>query len=237
MELKGSKVLVTGGSRGLGAALVHALAREGARVVAVARGKEALEQVVKAARAEGGEVHALVADVADKEATYAIAGSAAALVGPLDLLIHNASTLGALPMPVLLDTECEDLQQVLEANVVGPFRLTKAVVGSMALRGRGTVVHITSDAAVNAYPGWGAYGVSKAALEHLGRIWAAELEGKGVRFVTVDPGEMDTKMHADAMPDADRASLARPGEVARKIVRMLKEDAPSARVEVARLAS
>lgn len=237
MELQGSKVLVTGGSRGLGAALVHALAREGARVVAVARGKEALEQVVNAARAEGGEVHALVADVADKEATYAIAGSAAALVGPLDLLIHNASTLGALPMPVLLDTECEDLQQVLEVNVVGPFRLTKAVVGSMALRGRGTVVHITSDAAVNAYPGWGAYGVSKAALEHLGRIWAAELEGKGVRFVTVDPGEMDTKMHADAMPDADRASLARPGEVARKIVRMLKEDAPSARVEVARLAS
>jgi NAD(P)-dependent dehydrogenase (short-subunit alcohol dehydrogenase family) len=237
MELKGTSVLVTGGSRGLGAALVHALAREGARVVAVARGKEALEEVVNAARAEGGEVHALVADVADKDATYAIAGSAAALVGPVDVLIHNASTLGALPMPALLDTECEDLQQVLEVNVVGPFRLTKAVAGSMALRGRGTVVHITSDAAVNAYPGWGAYGVSKAALEHLGRIWAAELEGKGVRFVTVDPGEMDTKMHADAMPDADRASLARPGEVARKIVQVLKEAAPPARVEAARMAS
>jgi NAD(P)-dependent dehydrogenase (short-subunit alcohol dehydrogenase family) len=237
MELKGTSVLVTGGSRGLGAALVHALAREGARVVAVARGKEALEEVVNAARAEGGEVHALVADVADKDATYAIAGSAAALVGPVEVLIHNASTLGALPMPVLLDTECEDLQQVLEVNVVGPFRLTKAVAGSMALRGRGTVVHITSDAAVNAYPGWGAYGVSKAALEHLGRIWGAELEGKGVRFVTVDPGEMDTKMHADAIPDADRASLARPGEVARKIVQVLKEAAPPARVEVARMAS
>jgi len=233
MDLKGTSALVTGASRGLGAALVHALGKAGARVVAVARSREALQGVVASARAQGAEVHALVADVGDKQATYAIAGSAAALVGPVDLLVQNASTLGPTPLPLLLDTECEDLQKVLEVNVVGPFRLTKAVAGSMAARGRGTVVHITSDAAVNAYPTWGAYGVSKAALEHLGRIWNAELAERGVRFLTVDPGEMDTRMHADAMPDADRAALARPGEVAAKLVRLLQQDQAPARVELA----
>jgi len=232
MNLKGTSALVTGASRGLGAALVHALGKAGARVVAVARSRETLQEVVASARAEGAEVHPLVADVGDKQATYAIAGSAAALVGPIDLLIHNASTLGALPLPLLLDTECEDLQRVLEVNVVGPFRLTKAVAGSMAARGQGTVVHITSDAAVNAYPRWGAYGVSKAALEHLGRTWGAELAERGVRFLTVDPGEMDTRMHADAMPEADRAALARPGEVARKLVQLLQQAEAPARVEL-----
>jgi len=232
MNLKGTSALVTGASRGLGAALVHALGKAGARVVAVARSREALQDVVASARAEGAEVHPLVADVGDKQATYAIAGSAAALVGPIDLLIHNASTLGALPLPLLLDTECEDLQRVLEVNVVGPFRLTKAVAGSMAARGQGTVVHITSDAAVNAYPRWGAYGASKVALAHLGRIWGAELAERGVRFLTVDPGEMDTQMHADAMPEADRATLARPGEVARKLVQLLQQAEAPARVEL-----
>ena len=88
----------------------------------------------------------------------------------------------------------------------------------MALRGRGLVVHVTSDAGTTPYPRWGAYGVSKAALDHLGRIWDAELGELGVRFLTVDPGEMDTAMHAEAMPEADRSLLARPAEVARRIV-------------------
>src|SRR3954464_14763574 len=105
MELRGTSALVTGASRGLGAALVHALGKAGARVVAVARSREGLQEVVARARAEGGDVRALVADVGAKQATSAIAGSAAALVGPVDLLIHNASTLGALPLPLLLDTE------------------------------------------------------------------------------------------------------------------------------------
>jgi NAD(P)-dependent dehydrogenase (short-subunit alcohol dehydrogenase family) len=133
------------------------------------------------------------------------------------VVLHNASSLGPVPMPALVDTACEDLAAVLETNLIGPFRMTKAVVGSMVVAGEGLVVHITSDAAVEAYPGWGAYGVSKAALEHLGRIWAAELEGTGVRFWNVDPGEMDTDMHAAAMPDADRDALARPEDAARRI--------------------
>ena len=188
---------------------------------------------------DGGEAHGLAADVGAKEDIHRIAGAAAALVGPLDLLVHNASTLGPTPLRPLLDTECEDLARVLDVNLVGPFRLTKAIAGGMALRGRGLVVHVSSDAAVTGYPTWGAYGVSKAALDHLGRIWAAELEGTGVRFLTVDPGEMDTAMHAEAMPDADRATLADPAAVAERIVEIIRhaERIPSgARLEAASLA-
>ena len=221
MELQGKGVLITGASQGLGAALAESLARAGARVALVARGSEALEKTAARIRAAGGEAHALPADVADKRAVHGIAGAAAALVGPIELLVHNASTLGPVPLPLLLDTECEDLEAVLQTNLVGPFRLTKIVAGAMALRGSGLIVHVSSDAAVAAYPRWGAYGVSKAALDHLNRIWAVELQQAGVRFLSVDPGEMDTAMHAQAMPEADRSQLAQPGAVAVRIARMI----------------
>ncbi|WP_437730221.1 SDR family NAD(P)-dependent oxidoreductase [Sorangium sp. So ce1335] len=230
--------LVTGASRGLGAALARELARRGAKVVLVARERAPLEAVADEITREGGVAHALAADVGDKGQTYAIAGAAAALVGPIDLLVHNASTLGKTPLPILLDTECEDLGRVLEVNVVGPFRLTKVIAGAMALRRRGVVVHISSDAAVNAYPRWGAYGVSKAALDHLSRTWAAELEGTGVSFYAVDPGEMDTRMHAEAIPDVDPSTLANPADVARRIVGLVARagEVPSgARLEAASL--
>lgn len=214
MQITGKTALITGGSRGLGAALGHELARRGARVVLVARHAPDVERVAAAIRAEGGEAHALTADVGDKDAIYPLAGAAAALAGPVDLLIHNASILGPLPMRELADTECEDLSAVLEANLLGPFRLTKAVLGSMVIRGEGLVLGISSDAAVNGYPGWGAYGVSKAALDQLLRTWAAETDGTGVKVLSVNPGDMDTQMHADAMPDADRSELAQPAEVA-----------------------
>ena len=217
MKIRGTGTLVTGGSRGLGAALAKELARRGARVVVVARGADELDAVVGEIRDAGGRAHGLAADVGDKQAIYSIAGAAADLVGPIDLLVHNASSLGPTPLPLLLDTACEDLEAVLAVNLVGPFRLTKAVAGSMALRGRGLVVHITSDAGAVAYPRWGAYGISKAALDHLGRIWAEELQDTGVRFLTIDPGEMDTAMHSAAMPDADRLVLARPADVAARI--------------------
>ena len=136
----------------------------------VARGADELERTVARIRARGGEAHALPADVGDKRAVHGIAGAAAALVGPIDLLVHDASTLGPTPLRLLLDTECEDLEQVLQTNLVGPFRLTKIVAGAMALRGSGLVVHVSSDAAVAAYPRWGPYGVSKAAQDHLNRI-------------------------------------------------------------------
>lgn len=234
MVIRGRAALVTGGGRGLGAALGRALAREGARVAMVARGAGDLARVVDRIRAEGGEAHAFAGDVGDKADIHRIAGAAAALVGPIDLLVHNASTLGPTPLRLLLDTECEDLQWVLDVNLLGPFRLTRAIAGGMVLRGRGLVLQVTSDASLSAYPRWGAYGVSKAALDHLGRVWAAELEGTGVRLLTVDPGEMRTAMHAAACPEADPSTLADPADVAERIVHMVlsAEEAPSgARLE------
>ena len=225
MQIQGIGAVVTGASRGLGRALTEALAAKGARVVAVARDAGPLEDVVATIRGKGGEAHAVVADIAAKDAVHRIAGQAQGLVGDLGIAIHNASSLGPVPLRLLLDTDCEDLAAVLETNLVGPFRLTKIVAGAMALRGSGVIVHISSDAAVEPYPRWGAYGVSKAAQDHLSRILAAELADTGVRVLAVDPGEMDTKMHADAIPDADRATLQRPAEVAARIVNMIEDDA------------
>jgi NAD(P)-dependent dehydrogenase (short-subunit alcohol dehydrogenase family) len=236
MDIRGKGVVITGASRGLGAALARELGRQGARLVLVARGAEALDQVVDEIRARGGVAHGIAADVGAKDDVYPIAGTAAALVGDVDVVVHNASTLGPTPLPLLGDTACEDLERVLAVNLIGPFRLTKALAGSMLLRDEGLVVHVSSDAATQAYPRWGAYGVSKAALDHLARIWAAELEGTGVRFLSVDPGEMDTEMHRAAMPGVDRATLARPANVARAIAGMIRDSAaiPSgARLEAA----
>jgi len=219
----------------LGAELSVELAARGAKVVLVARREAKLAEVVGRVQRAGGEAYAFAADLGDKSAPHAIAAAAAALVGPIDGLVHNASTLGPLPMPLLLDTACEDFQRVLDVNLVGPFRLSKVLVGSMALRGRGLVVHVTSDASTTGYPTWGAYGISKAALDQMGRVWAAELAKTPVRFVSIDPGEMDTQMHADAIPDADRASLASPVLVAKRMVDLLSRGAfeSGARVELA----
>lgn len=218
----GKNVLITGGSRGLGAALVDALSARGASVVVVARGESALTEVVEKWKGAGRKVFGITADVADKDSTHRISGLAAAFVGHVDVVIHNASTLGPTPLRALLDTECEDLAQVLETNVVGPFRLTKALVGPMVLRRSGTVVHVSSDAAIEGYANWGAYGASKAAADQLHRVLAAELKESGVRVLMVDPGEMDTQMHRDAVPEANPAELRRPGEVAEALVALLE---------------
>ncbi len=224
MNLSGTAALVTGASRGLGEALSLELARAGAKVVLVSRSLAALEPVVRRIREAGGEAHALAGDLGRKEDIYPLAGAAAALVGPIDLLVHNASELGPTPLRLLLDTACEDLERVLNVNLVGPFRLSKIIAGSMALRQTGTIVHVSSDASVNAYERWGAYSVSKAAFDHLARLWAAELGDQGVRSFAVDPGEMDTRMHAAAMPDADPRTLARPADVARRIVALIRAE-------------
>jgi NAD(P)-dependent dehydrogenase (short-subunit alcohol dehydrogenase family) len=231
MTIEGTTALVTGGSRGLGAALGELLAERGAKVVLVARGEAELARTVAAIRAKAKteHVHGLAFDVGSKEAAHRIAGAAQALVGPIDLLVQNASVLGPTPLRPLLDTECEDFAAVLETNLLGPFRLAKILGGAMALRGRGTIVHVSSDAAVSAYPGWGAYGVSKAALDHLAKSFGVELAAHGVRVLSVDPGEMDTAMHAAAVPDADPSALARPRDVAERLVRLLEQPKPGDR--------
>jgi NAD(P)-dependent dehydrogenase (short-subunit alcohol dehydrogenase family) len=156
-----------------------------------------------------------------KEDIHPIALQVVGALGGLDVLVNNASDLGPTPLALLGDTDCEALERALATNLLGPFRLTKAVLGALAAsarEGRGAVVlNVSSDAAVTAYPRWGAYGVSKAALRHLGAIWGAELAADGVRFLAIDPGDMDTPLHAAAVPDADRDALKRPEDAAREL--------------------
>jgi NAD(P)-dependent dehydrogenase (short-subunit alcohol dehydrogenase family) len=214
----GLRVAVSGGTAGLGLALVDALHRAGAKVAFIARDPHRVSAV--ALRRPG--THGIAGDVADKEAIHAIAMQVMGALGGLDLLINNASTLGPVPLAPLADTECEDFEAALQTNVLGPFRLTKALLGSLAAsarEGRGAlVVNITSDAAVNAYPNWGAYGASKAALAHMSRIWDEELQPHGVRVIAHDPGDMDTAMHALAIPDADPSTLKRPDDAAAELL-------------------
>lgn len=222
LDYTGKSILITGGSRGLGKALALDLAARGARVALIARDQSELDKTVGAVRQSGGVAFGIAADVGAKKSIYPIVGQAAALAGPIDILINNASTLGPVPLRLLADTDCEDFERALQVNTIGPFRLVKAVVGTMALRGAGVIVNVSSDAAVEAYPLWGVYGASKAALNHLTRIAAQEFAGTGVRLFSVDPGEMNTRMHADAIPDADPASLPDPGVVAAKIALMIQ---------------
>jgi NAD(P)-dependent dehydrogenase (short-subunit alcohol dehydrogenase family) len=214
----GLRVAITGGTSGLGLALVRELSRRGARVAFVARTRERVEQVAR----ENPGAHGIVADVSAKNDIYPMAIQITAELGGLDVLINNASDLGPTPLAMLSDTECEDLERAFATNVFGPFRLTKALMGALAASARegcgAVVLNISSDAAVNDYPGWGAYGSSKAALHHLSRIWNEEHEGEGVRFLSLDPGDMDTPMRAAAIPDADPATLKRPEQAARELL-------------------
>jgi len=230
MDWRGRTVLLTGASRGLGEALAVELGRAGARLALVAREEQALTRVVRAVREAGGEAHPVPGDVSSADAAARIAGVATALLGSIEVVIHNASSLGPVPLRPLAETSDAAFEEALATNLVGPFRLSRALVGPMALRGGGLVVQVSSDAATTPYPGWGAYGASKAALEHLGRIWDAELAACGVRFVNVDPGEMDTRMHRDAMPEADPASLGRPEQVAHRLVQTLSAELRAGKV-------
>ena len=220
--LHGLRVALTGGTSGLGLALVEALHRRGARVAFVAR--DAARVAAVAARFPG--THGIDGDVAAKEQTHPIALRINAALGGLDVLIHNASSLGPVPLALLADTDCEDLEAALATNVVGPFRLTKALLGALGAAARegrpALVLTISSDAAVNAYAGWGAYGASKAALLHLSRIWDEELKPHAIRVFAHDPGDMDTPLHALALPDADPATLKRPADAAAEIVERLE---------------
>ena len=215
--LRGLRVAITGGTSGLGLALVRELHGRGARVAFVARTRDRVERVAR----DLAGVHGVVGDVSLKEDIHPVAVQVVGALGGLDVLVNNASDLGPTPLALLGDTDCEALERALATNLLGPFRLTKAVLGALAAsarEGRGAVVlNVSSDAAVTAYPRWGAYGASKAALRHLSAIWGAELAADGVRFLAIDPGDMDTPLHAAAVPDADRDVLKRPEDAAREL--------------------
>jgi NAD(P)-dependent dehydrogenase (short-subunit alcohol dehydrogenase family) len=210
MKLHGLRIAITGGTSGLGLALVRELLDRGAQVAFVARTREQVERVAR----EHPGAHGIVGDVSKKDDIYPIALQITGTLGGLDVLVNNASSLGPTPLALLADTDCEDLERALATNLVGPFRLTKALLGALAAsarEGRGAVVlNVSSDAAINAYPTWGAYSASKAALHHLSRIWNEELATEGIRVLSLDPGDMDTPLHALAVPDADPSTLKRP---------------------------
>ena len=221
VRLRGLRVAITGGTSGLGLAMVRELSNREARVALVARTPDRVAAVAR----EYPRVHGIVGDVARKEDVYRIALEILGNLGGLDVLVNNASSLGPTPLVLLADTQCEDLELAFATNVLGPFRLTKALLGSLAGAARegrgGVVINVSSDAAVNAYERWGAYGASKAALVHLTRTWDAELSFQGLRFASLDPGDMDTPLHALAVPDADRALLKQPADAASELVTVI----------------
>jgi len=214
-RLTGKVALITGASRGLGRALALAYAREGADLVLNARegSRAGLGAVAREAEAAGARVLVVTADVGRREDVERLAALALDEFGRVDVLVNNASALGPTPMPYLLDYPPDAWDEVLRANVTGPFLLARALVGQMLARGGGAVINVSSDAGVVGYPTWGAYGVSKAALDQLTRTLAAETEGTGVRVNSVDPGDMDTAMKRASEPDGDASSWARPEDV------------------------
>jgi NAD(P)-dependent dehydrogenase (short-subunit alcohol dehydrogenase family) len=226
--------LITGASRGLGRAVAHAYARRGLRLALTARGAADLDAVADELRATT-RVVALAGDVADPAHCQRLVDLAASELGPVDVLLNNASTLGPSPMPELADYPLAALDEVFHVNVVGPLRLAQLVLPRMRARGAGLIVNVTSDAAVQGYPTWGGYGLSKAALEQASRVLAAELEGSGVRVYVVDPGDMNTQMHRDAEPGVDLSHLPDPETIAPAFVRLLDEPAPAGRFEAAAL--
>ena len=221
ISIHGLRIAITGGTSGLGLALVRRLLDAGAAVAFVARGRAGVERVCQ----ERPQAHGIVGDVSRKEDIHPIAIQMLGALNGLDVLVNNASSLGPVPLAPLADTECEDVERAFATNILGPFRLTKALLGSLAASARDggapLVINISSDAAVTPYAGWGAYGASKAALAHLTRIWDAELAADGIRVVSIDPGDMDTPLHALAIPDADRSSLKNPDQAAAEIVELI----------------
>ena len=221
--------IVTGASRGLGLALARALAERGWRLVVDARGAAALE----AAREELAgltDVIAVVGDVADgahRRELVAAAGD------PIDLVVNNASLLGPSPLPRVADLAPAALEEILRANVVGPLGVIQLALPHMREGGR--IVNVTSDAAVEPYEGWGGYGSSKAALEQLTRILAAERPD--LRVYAADPGDMRTRMHQDAFPGEDISDRPPPGASVPGLLALIEGELPSGRYAARELAA
>ncbi len=224
--LEGKVCLVTGASRGLGRALALEYARQGARLVINSRSVSSRElgSVENELKALGAEVLSVAADISVRAEVERLAGQALARFQRVDVLVNNASSLGPTPMPYLLDYPLEEFEAVLKTNLVGPFQLTKTLVGQMLARRSGSIINVSSDAGVVGYASWGAYGVSKAALDHLTRTWAAELADSGVRINSVDPGEMDTVMKRASEPEGDASQWAAPESVTPVFVYLASAD-------------
>jgi len=221
--------LITGGSRGLGLALARHLAADGWNLVVDGRDADALERARREVDAAGsGTVIALPGDIADPVHVAALVNAAAGQ-GGFELLVNNAGTLGPSPLPHVAWLRTGDLERILRTNVVAPLRLIQAALPHLRAA-RGAIVNVTSDAAVEGYEGWGGYGASKAALEQLSRVLAAE--EPDVRVLWVDPGDMRTQMHQDAFPGEDISDRPAPESRVPGLVRLVDERWPSGRYRV-----
>jgi NAD(P)-dependent dehydrogenase (short-subunit alcohol dehydrogenase family) len=218
--------LITGASRGLGLALAHALAADGWQLIINARGAAALDA---AAAGLPGKVWALAGDVTDSWHRTALA-TAAEEAGGIDLLVNNASTLGATPLPRLADLPVQDLEQAFLTNTIAPLALVQALLPALRRR-HGAVLAISSDAAVEAYEGWGGYGATKAALDQLSHVLSVEEPDLAVWWV--DPGEMRTEMLRDAMPEEDLSQTAPPEAVVPALLALIGDRPPSGRYRAA----
>jgi NAD(P)-dependent dehydrogenase (short-subunit alcohol dehydrogenase family) len=215
--------IITGASRGLGRALARTLAADGWELIIDARGAEALEET-RAELAGLTEVIAIAGDVTDPAHREEIA-AAARWLGGVDAIINNAGILGPSPLPALLDYPIDALRHVFEANVLAPLALMQTVHDLMKPGAR--IINISSDAAVEAYPGWGGYGSAKAALERISAVLGAE--NPSLRVYTVDPGDMRTRMHQDAFPGEDISDRPLPEESVPGLVALLAGNLPSGR--------
>jgi NAD(P)-dependent dehydrogenase (short-subunit alcohol dehydrogenase family) len=222
--------LITGASQGLGLAIAREYAARGLGLVLTARHSRRLEQVAREL-ANYAPVIAIPGDVADSVHLQRLVETAETRFGRIDVLINNASELGPSPMPPLQELATEDFERILRVNLVAPMELTRLALPGMQARRSGLIINVTSDAGVQAYPTWGGYGASKAGLEHLSRVLAAELAGTGIRVYVVDPGDMDTAMHRAAEPGVDLSHLPTPDKVAPAFVHLLRETAAFGRFE------
>lgn len=228
----GHVAIITGGSRGLGKALARELLACG--LWTIVDGRDATMLAATQSELGGsGKLIAIAGDVADDRHLEALVAAARAR-GRLDLLVNNASTLGAVPLPPVEQLRPETLQRLFAVNLFAPIRLTQLALPLLRESELGTIVNITSDAGVEAYQAWAGYGSTKAALEHLSRVLATELDGTAVRVLVADPGDMNTDMHRDAIPDADPSELRDPADSARALlVAIASMQAPFERVRLA----
>jgi NAD(P)-dependent dehydrogenase (short-subunit alcohol dehydrogenase family) len=220
--------LITGASRGLGRAAAHALARRGWSLIVDARRAADLADAMRGL----ADVAAVPGDVTDPGHRADLA-AAVGRAGGLDVLVNNASRLGPSPQPPLRDYPLDELARVYESNVVAPLALIQLLTAPLAAAG-GTIVNVSSDAAVEAYPGWGGYGSSKAALDQLTAVLAAE--EPSLRCYAFDPGDMRTDMHQQAFPGEDISDRPEPETVVPALLRLIDERPPSGRYRASDLA-